>query len=174
MGSRGARRGGARLPGRDLFFDLERARTSSLQYVADEAEATTLTVAQVAAVIGVSAHTLRYYERSGLIPPIRRNSGNRRRYSTSDIEWLRFLLRLRETGMSIAQMRRYAELRAGGAATTATRLAMLEAHRNALQEKITRLRNHEKALESKIATYRHDLAANGAGNVRQKGTDIDG
>ena len=76
--------------------------------------------------------------------------------------------------MSIAQMRRYAELRAGGAATTATRLAMLEAHRNALQEKITRLRNHEKALESKIATYRHDLAANGAGNVRQKGTDIDG
>lgn len=68
-------------------------------------EETCLTVAQMSAATGVPAHTLRYYERVELIRPVARNSGNQRRYSAADVEWVKFLLRLRETGMPIAQMR---------------------------------------------------------------------
>jgi DNA-binding transcriptional MerR regulator len=102
---------------------------------------------------------LRYYERAELIRPVARNSGNHRRYSNADVEWVRFLLRLRETGMPIAQMREYAALRAKGPRTTERRLRLLEAHQAILREQITKLRAHERALAAKIATYRDDLAA---------------
>ena len=71
---------------------------------------------------------------------------------------MEFLLRLRETGMPIAQMRQYAGLRAEGAATTQARLLLLEAHQAELREQIARLSSHEQALTSKIATYRRTLA----------------
>ena len=122
-----------------------------------------LTVAQMSAATGVSAHTLRYYERAELIRPVARNAGNQRRYLAADIDWVRFLLRLRETGMPIAQMRDYARLRALGPATTAARLGLLETHREALRVQIARLRAHERALAEKTATYRSELAARGAG-----------
>lgn len=118
-----------------------------------------LTVAQMALVTGVSGHTLRYYERAGLIQSVGRNPGNQRRYSEADVEWVKFLLRLRETGMAISRMRVYAELRAQGAGTLAARLELLEVHQAGLREQIATLRQHEKALESKIAIYRDDLAA---------------
>ncbi|MAP64383.1 MAG: MerR family transcriptional regulator [Microbacterium sp.] len=130
-----------------------------------------LTVAQMSAATGVTAHTLRYYERADLIRPVARNSGNQRRYSSADVEWVRFLLRLRETGMPIAQMREYAALREEGSATTAPRLRLLEAHQAGLREQIARLRVHEKALAEKIATYRGDLAALQA--QQQNGMDDD-
>ncbi|GAB2651038.1 hypothetical protein GCM10027169_16080 [Gordonia jinhuaensis] len=107
----------------------------------------------------MTAHTLRYYEHAELIRPIARNSGNQRRYSAADVEWVTFLLRLRETGMPIAQMREYALLRNEGPATTESRLRLLEAHQVELHNQIARLHTHEKALAKKIATYRDDLAA---------------
>lgn len=130
-----------------------------------------LTVAQMSAATGVSAHTLRYYERAELIRPVARNAGNQRRYSASDVEWVRFLLRLRETGMPIAQMREYATLRERGAVSTEPRLRLLEAHQADLREQIARLRAHEKALATKITTYRNDLAT--LQTHRQDGTDDD-
>ncbi|MFF8188732.1 MerR family transcriptional regulator [Microbacterium sp. NPDC016588] len=120
---------------------------------------TDLTVAQMSVATGVTAHTLRYYERAGLILPVARSSGNQRRYSVADVEWVRFLLRLRETGMPIARMREYAALRAEGPATTELRLRLLEAHHADLREQIARLRTHEQALVEKIATYAAELAA---------------
>jgi len=125
----------------------------------------------MSAATGVTAHTLRYYERAELIRPVARNSGNQRRYSASDVEWVKFLLRLRETGMPIAQMREYAALRELGAVTTEPRLDLLEAHQLRLREQIARLRAHEKALAVKIATYHDDLTA--LRTHRQDGTDDD-
>jgi DNA-binding transcriptional MerR regulator len=130
-----------------------------------------LTVAQMSAATGVTAHTLRYYERAELIRPVARNSGNQRRYSAADVEWVKFLLRLRETGMPIAPMREYATLRERGPVTTGPRLRLLEAHQAGLREQIARLRTHDKALAAKIATYRDDLAALHA--QRQNGADDD-
>lgn len=118
-----------------------------------------LTVAQMSEATGVTAHTLRYYERAELIRPVARNSGNHRRYSAADVEWVRFLLRLRETGMPIARMREYSALRERGPMTTEPRLRMLEAHQEGLREQIVSLRTHERALAEKIAIYRDDLAA---------------
>ncbi len=124
-----------------------------------------ITVAQMSEATGVTAHTLRYYERAALIRPVARNSANQRRYSAEDITWVQFLLRLRETGMSIAQMREYAVLREQGAVTMHDRLLLLEAHQAGLRERIARLRAHEKALALKVASYRDALNAH-----RQKGT----
>ncbi|EEP72432.1 MerR family transcriptional regulator [Micromonospora sp. ATCC 39149] len=130
-----------------------------------------LTVAQMTAATGVSGHTLRYYERAELIRPVARNSGNQRRYSSADVEWLKFLLRLRETGMPIAQMREYAQLRERGSVTTEPRLRLLEAHQAGLRRQIARLRAHEKALAGKIATYLDDLAA--LQSQQEKGSEDD-
>lgn len=111
----------------------------------------------MSAATGVTAHTLRYYERVDLIRPVARNSGNQRRYSAADVAWVEFLLRLRETGMPIARMREYAELRAQGPSTTASRLGLLQDHRASLHARIARLRAHKRALDTKIAIYQDDL-----------------
>lgn len=117
-----------------------------------------LSIAELSAATGVSAHTLRYYERAGLILPVARNSSNHRRYSTDDVAWVEFLLRLRETGMSISRMREYADLRALGPQTTQARLDLLQEHADALRDQLARLKAHQAALERKINTYQDQLA----------------
>src|SRR5689334_15886809 len=74
-------------------------------------------IQQVAEQTGLSVDTLRYYERIGLIEPVRRAENGHRRYGQHDIAWLQLLIRLRETGMPLAQMSRFAQLRRQGAAT---------------------------------------------------------
>ncbi|WP_150462951.1 MerR family transcriptional regulator [Nesterenkonia ebinurensis] len=117
-----------------------------------------LSVAQMAETTGVTGYTLRYYERAGLISTIPRTSGNQRRYRATDVEWVRFLLRLRETGMPIAQMRNYAVLRTKDDDSLRPRLDMLTDHHEALRRQIKTLQAHERALRSKIATYRQMVA----------------
>lgn len=117
-----------------------------------------LSVAQMATLTGVSADTLRYYERAGLIARVTRNAGNQRRYQQSDVEWIRFLLRLRETGMPIAGMRRYAALRERGESTVAERMELLHDHQQRLRDQLRVLRAHDRALDHKIATYAQMLA----------------
>jgi hypothetical protein len=70
-----------------------------------------LPIAEVVERTGLSRDTLRYYEKAGLIDAVDRSSGGQRRYASADLAWLEFLLRLRATGMSIADMQRFAELR---------------------------------------------------------------
>ncbi|MGR6969318.1 MerR family transcriptional regulator [Streptomyces cynarae] len=113
----------------------------------------TLTIAQVAERTGLSHDTLRYYERAGLIERVGRTTGNQRRYDAADLAWLEFLLRLRETGMSVADMQRFARLRSQGDATIADRLAMLREHRAELAERIRALRRNAAALDDKIDHY---------------------
>ncbi|MGP5364905.1 MerR family transcriptional regulator [Brachybacterium tyrofermentans] len=107
----------------------------------------------MAEVTGVTAHTLRYYERAGLIHPITRTVGNQRRYQRDDVDWVRFLVRLRETGMPIAQMRNYAALRSRGESTLPARLTMMTEHQQAVRQRIKWLRDHERALAATIATH---------------------
>ncbi|MEO3848347.1 MerR family transcriptional regulator [Streptomyces sp. B8F3] len=125
---------------------------------APEPREPTLTIAQVAETTGLSPDTLRYYERSGLIQRVGRTTGNRRRYAAADLAWLEFLLRLRETGMSIADMQHFARLRAAGGGTIADRLSMLRVHRSDLATRISRLRANAAALDEKIHHYEQVLA----------------
>jgi DNA-binding transcriptional MerR regulator len=117
----------------------------------------TLTIAEVASVTGLSADTLRYYEKEELIAPVSRSPNGQRRYATADLAWIEFLLRLRVTGMPIAGMRQFAELRRGGDATTAQRLALLRSHRAHLAERIRRLQDCGQALDEKIRHYESQL-----------------
>lgn len=105
---------------------------------------------------GLGIHTLRYYEQEGLINP-ERNSSNRRRYSDGDIAWVGFIKRLKETGMPIKEIKRYAQLRAIGNPSLQERLEMLMEHRQALCEQIRQLQEHQDRLEDKIDFYRNEI-----------------
>lgn len=117
-----------------------------------------LSIAQMAQHFGVSAHTLRYYERAGLLAPVHRDAGGRRQYAQHDMAWLAFLMRLRATGMPIREMRRYAQARAAGDTTLAERLALLTVHREAVAAQLASLQDNLTALDSKLAWYRGAIA----------------
>ncbi|MBC8104177.1 MAG: MerR family transcriptional regulator [Cytophagales bacterium] len=118
-----------------------------------EAE-TALTVQAAAAQTGLSVHTLRYYERAGLIPSIRRDDGSgHRRYQDRDLTFIEFLKRLRTTGMPISEMQRYADLMRQGNITMEERKAMLEAHRERVRLQIAELQASLSAIEWKIENY---------------------
>ncbi|NUP03313.1 MAG: MerR family transcriptional regulator [Nonomuraea sp.] len=113
-----------------------------------------MTIQEAAQRSGLSAHTLRYYERIGLIHSVGRNHSGHRDYVEEDLQWLDFLTKLRTTGMPIADMCRYAELRREGAHTAGERLAMLELHRERVRARIAELSQDMKALDYKIDVYR--------------------
>ena len=112
-----------------------------------------LTIADVAARSGLSAHTLRYYERIGLLDAAARVHGGQRRYSGDDLAWLAFLQRLRATGMPIRDMQRFAELRRQGDPTTAARRALFEARRDEMLERISELQRDLAAVTDKIRHF---------------------
>ena len=102
---------------------------------------------------GLSAHTLRYYERIGLLPRARRNSSRQRDYDASILTWIEFLHRLKTTGMPMKDMLQYAKLREKGAPTETERQVLLEIHRDHLTAHISELRNCLAALDIKISGY---------------------
>ena len=119
-----------------------------------------LTISDAARVTGVSAHTLRYYERAGLmLDRVGRASSSHRRYSDDDIRWVVLLTKLRSTGMPIRRVRQYAELVRAGDGNEAERLALLEAHRAAVLEQLEAMRANLEAIDFKIDLYRGRLVA---------------
>lgn len=116
-----------------------------------------VSIAKAAEATGLSAHTLRYYERAGLLEPVDRNEGGHRRYRESDLELIRFLSKLRATGMPIRDVRRYAELMKAGDATNEERLALLEAHREAVVAELEAIAESLELVEWKIGVYRDKL-----------------
>lgn len=113
-------------------------------------------IGEFSKITGLGIHTLRYYEQEHLIIP-ERNSSNRRRYSDKDIAWIDFIKRLKDTGMPIKEIKRYAELRAAGEPTLNERLDMLIQHRQALNEQIKQLQEHQSKLDDKIEFYRKEV-----------------
>ena len=102
----------------------------------------------------MTAHTLRYYERVGLIQPVGRARNGHRRYSEADEAWLNFLHCMRSTDMSIREMQRYAELRERGDATSIERRKLLEGHQSSIAEKIATLQRAHTLLTQKIDKYK--------------------
>ena len=112
-----------------------------------------LTIQQVTEATGLSAHTLRYYERIGLIHPIEREENTRRRYTADDLGWIDFLLKLRAIGMSIKDMQKYAELQRQGDETLPERLEMLKSLRDNVEKRMDELNEHLKLIYYKIDIY---------------------
>ena len=119
----------------------------------------TLTIAQAAEESGLSAHTLRYWERAGLLAPVTRNGSGHRRYADADLERIKFLIRLRATGMPIRQVRRYAELANRGDDTQEERMALLEEHRESVKAHLEETAAHLELIDWKIDFYRERLGS---------------
>jgi DNA-binding transcriptional MerR regulator len=114
----------------------------------------TLSVSEAAAEVGLTSHTLRWYEQEGLIAPVGRDSAGRRRYTEQDLSWLGALTRLRRTGMPVRDMRRYAELARQGEHTIGERMRLFEQHRQRVAERIAQLQQDLDFVEYKIDLYR--------------------
>jgi len=113
---------------------------------------TTWSTRQAAEKCGLSEYTLRWYERIGLVGPVARGGDGRRRFSDADLNWLTLITRLRETGMPVSDMQRYAELvRSGGG--EAERLELLKRHREEVRRSLAAQRECLKLLDSKIDGY---------------------
>jgi DNA-binding transcriptional MerR regulator len=102
---------------------------------------------------GLSAHTIRYYERIGLLPYADRDQSSQRDYDASILTWIAFLGRLKTTGMPIREMLRYAALRERGVVTEAERRDMLEQHRERVRAHVADLQACLLVLDTKIAGY---------------------
>jgi DNA-binding transcriptional MerR regulator len=113
---------------------------------------TTWTIGEAAAKCGLSQHTLRWYERIGLLGDIERGGDGRRRFSDGDLDWLSLLTKLRATGMPVRDMQRYAELVRSGAGQ-AERLELLKRHREQVRRAIAAQRECLRLLDTKIAYY---------------------
>ncbi|WP_297082717.1 MerR family transcriptional regulator [uncultured Demequina sp.] len=113
----------------------------------------------VAVQMGVSKHTLRYYEREGLLPPVAKAANGHRRYTDDDLGWIRFLQLLRATGMPIREMKEFVDLAHAGEHTVADRVAVLTHYREALVTRMAQDRDHLEHLDRKLEYYEGVLAA---------------
>ena len=119
---------------------------------------TTWSIGEAAEKCGLSPHTLRWYERIGLLGAIERGGDGRRRFSDSDLDWLSTLTKLRATGMPVRDMQRYAELVRSGAGE-AERIELLKRHREEVRRALAAQRECLKLLDAKISYYGSRLAA---------------
>ncbi|MCG0687550.1 MerR family transcriptional regulator [Lactiplantibacillus plantarum subsp. plantarum] len=109
-------------------------------------------IGDFAKAVGLSAPTLRYYEKAGLIEPHRLDNG-RRYYETADINWVKFLLHLKGTGMSISELQQYVTWRAAGDDTIPQRLALLKHVKEDFLVQFNEVQHHLQILNDKINWY---------------------
>lgn len=125
-----------------------------------------LSIGEVAERTGLSVHALRFYEREGLlVGPLRRSSGGRRQYATVDVEWLLVCVKLRESGMPLADLRRFAELVRYGPGNEAERLELLETHRRRVDAQIRALEECRSVIAWKVDVYADHLGRGRAGGL---------
>ena len=126
-----------------------------------------MTIQEVAEKTGISAHTIRFYERSGILPPIQRTDGGIRQFSEADATFLSFVLELKRTGMSLAEIIEFTEdgcllerLQRGvlPSQPVERRLAILRKHAERLSEQRRQIEGLIEAVNQKAAFYEQYLA----------------
>jgi DNA-binding transcriptional MerR regulator len=111
-----------------------------------------MTISELAQATGLSKHTLRYYERVGLIPLVGRHpSSGHRQYNAQHPQWVTFIRNLRATGMPIGELRAYSVLVSKGDHTWPARKALLAVHRSRVVAMIAVLEGQRTALDEKLA-----------------------
>jgi len=111
-------------------------------------------IQEVAKMTGLTAHTLRYYEKIGLIMNVQRDATGYRQYTDSDIAWIHFLIRLRVTGMPMLKMKQFSDLRQEGDSTIVSRRELLEEHHQDVLSKIEELMLNLHKIEEKVDYYK--------------------
>lgn len=112
-----------------------------------------MTIAEVAEKYDLSADTLRYYERIGLIPPIQRNKVGNRNYSETDCQWIQVVKCMRSAGITIESLIEYIRLFQQGEQTRQSRKEILQEQRNLLAQRIAELQGTLEKLDMKITGY---------------------
>jgi DNA-binding transcriptional MerR regulator len=102
---------------------------------------------------GLSVHTLRYYEKAGILPKVGRNGGGHRRYSDNDLGWIGFVKMLKATGMALRDIRAFVAAEQRGKAGYAEKLRLLGAHKALMSSKIAEMQTLLERLDQKIAYY---------------------
>ena len=113
----------------------------------------TYTTAKAAEKIGISAHTLRFYDKEGLLPNVGRDEHGNRRFTDNDLQWLSLLQCLKNTGMSLKDIKRFAECTTIGDDTIDERLALCESQTENVKQQIAELQRYLGLLEYKLAFY---------------------
>lgn len=116
-----------------------------------------MTIGEMAKQTNLPESTLRYYEKKGLLK-VERDGNGRRVYAESDMEWIQFIRRLKETGMPLKDIQRYAKLRYLGVKTMPERLEMLQIHRDYVLEQQKKWEEYLQNLEHKIDFYQKAIA----------------
>lgn len=114
----------------------------------------TYTIGECARRSGFTMDTLRYYERIGLIEDIARTPTGQRRFTDDHLEWLSVLKCLRDTGMPVEQMHRFATLARDGDHTIPERIAILQAHKLAVDARMDDLAAKRDYILGKIDYYK--------------------
>jgi len=113
----------------------------------------TYSIKQIAELTNLTPYTLRYYDKEGLLPFIGRTDSGMRRFSDSDLEWLGLVCCLKNTGMSIKDIRRFVELSMEGSETLKDRYEMLVDHKKSVEEEIARMQKYLEKVTHKVAYY---------------------
>ena len=121
-----------------------------------EAVILTYSIVEFSKIVGVSEHTLRYYEKEGLIK-VNRDENNVRVYSDKDKLWVETLLHLKKSGMSLKDMKQFIMWGYMGDETMEERLALLKNHRKKVVEEFEKIRQSLEFLDTKINFYENEL-----------------
>lgn len=114
-------------------------------------------IKQVSERTKLKPHVLRYYEREGLLPSVGRSDSGIRAYSDDDMEWLGLVCCLKNTGMSIKQIKHFVELSKQGDGTLAERCRLLKEHRRDVEAQIAQMQEHLKKVSHKINYFNGQL-----------------
>lgn len=127
----------------------------------------TYSIGQVAKMLGLTTHTLRFYDKEGLLPNVRKNSAGLRRFTDEDLNWLLIMECLKATGMKLKNIRRYIELAQQGSSTLQERHDMFIAQKKYVQEQMQALQKNMEKIDFKIKYYEEALK-NGEENIYTK------
>ena len=125
------------------------------------------TIGQVAQKFGLTAHTLRYYDKEGLLPFLKKNASGVRVFSEQDVEWLVIIECLKGTGLQLKDIKRYIDLAQEGNGTLEKRLEMFKRQKEKLKIQMTQLNDYMEKIDYKIAWY-EDAIAHGDVNVLER------
>ncbi|MBO0468675.1 MerR family transcriptional regulator [Enterococcus plantarum] len=120
----------------------------------------TYTVKEVSEIMNISPYTLRFYDKKGLFPFVKRNSKNVREFNEEDLEWVYIVMCLRATGLSISNVQHYITLFRQGDETVKNRLDLLIEQRSIIKRQLVELNEKSEMLEYKIAVYQGMINGN--------------
>ncbi|MDR2515049.1 MAG: MerR family transcriptional regulator [Christensenellaceae bacterium] len=112
-----------------------------------------MTIKQVAERTNLKPHVLRFYEKEGLLPEVERSQSGIRRYGENDLEWLSLICCLKNTGMSIKQIKEFVELSQRGGETLRARCEILREHKKSVERQIEEMRGHLEKVNDKIKHF---------------------